>query len=171
MRLITFKIGRNKEVKIATNLPYEDYQTKDIINLYKERWQIELGYREVKVSMLQNALTLRSKKKDLVYQELFGMLIAYNLVRYEIALTAVEVGVRPTRISFTAALRIVLYDYHMIATTNSLHTIPARMKDITHVLKDFILPKEKRRSNPREKKIDVMRKYSTKKAEHTRKNA
>ena len=171
MRLITFKIGRNKEVKIATNLPYEDYQAKDIINLYKERWEIELGYREVKVSMLQNALTLRSKKKDLVYQELFGMLIAYNLVRYEIALTAVEAGVRPTRISFTAALRIVLYDYHIIATTNSLHTIPARMKDITHVLKDFILPKEKRRSNPREKKIDVMRKYSTKKAEHTRKDA
>lgn len=148
MRLITFKIGRNKEVKIATNLPYEDYQAKDIINLYKERWEIEL-----------------------VYQELFGMLIAYNLVRYEIALTAVEAGVRPTRISFTAALRIVLYDYHIIATTNSLHTIPARMKDITHVLKDFILPKEKRRSNPREKKIDVMRKYSTKKAEHTRKDA
>ncbi|MEP3351450.1 MAG: IS4 family transposase [Marinomonas sp.] len=167
MRLITFKIGRNKEVNIATNLPHKDYKAKDIINLYKERWEIELGYREVKVSMLQSALTLRSKKKDLVYQELYGMLIAYNLVRYEIMLTAIEVGIRPTRISFTAALRIVLYDYHMIATTNSLHTIPARMKDITHVLKDFILPKEKRRSNPREKKTHVMRKYATKRTGNT----
>ena len=162
-----FKIGRKKEINIATNLPHEDYKAKDIINLYKERWEIELGYREVKVSMLQSALTLRSKKKDLVYQELYGMLIAYNLVRYEIMLTAVEVGIRPTRISFTAALRIVLYDYHMIATTNSLHTIPARMKDITHVLKDFILPKEKRSSNPREKKTHVMRKYATKRTGNT----
>jgi hypothetical protein len=171
MRLITFNIGRDKEVKLATNLPHEDYSAKDIIELYKERWEIELGYREVKVSMLQNALVLRSKKKDLVYQELYGMLIAYNLVRHEIALTAVEVGIRPTRISFTAALRIVLYDYYMLATTNSLHTIPARMKDLTNVLKDFVLPREKRRSNPREKKTNVMRRYATKKSKHLQTNA
>ena len=62
IRVISFKINKKTDVKLATNLPHEEYPAKDIIALYKERWEIELGYREVKKSMLNNALTLRSKK-------------------------------------------------------------------------------------------------------------
>ena len=168
MRLLTFKTSNKTTVKLATNLPHDEYPAKDVIALYKERWEIELGYREVKTSMLNNALTLRSKKKDLVYQELYGMLLAYNLVRHEIALTANEVGLRPTRISFKSALRIVLYDYYMMATTNSLHTLPARMKDLTDTLKDFILPEPDRPDYPRAVKIKPV-KFPLKKPEHLRK--
>ena len=171
MRLISFKTSNKTTVKLATNLQHDAYSAKDIIALYKERWEIELGYREVKKSMLNNALTLRSKKKALVYQELYGMLIAYNLVRHEIALTANEVGLRPTRISFKSALRIVLYDYYMMATTNSLHTIPGRMKDLTETLKDFILPKPDRPANPREIKASTARRYPLKKPENLRKKS
>ena len=171
MRVIRFKIGKDKWEKIATNLPEQTYSAKDIIALYKERWEIELGYREVKNTMLQSAIKLRSKKVELVYQELYGTLIAYNLVRHEIALTANEVGVRPTRISFIQALRVVLMDHYMMASTNSLHTIPTRMKDLTEALKDFILPKPKRPSYRREVKIDKARRYPLKKPEHLRKKA
>jgi len=170
MRLITFKTSNKTVVKLATNLPHDEYSAKAIIALYKERWEIELGYREVKTSMLKNALTLRSKKKDLVYQELYGMLLAYNLVRHEIALTADVVGLRPTRISFKSALRIVLYDYYITATTNSLHTIPARMKELTNVLKDFILPKPDRPDYPRAVKIKPTG-FPLKKPENLRKKA
>lgn len=169
MRVVSFKIGRNKHVQLATNLPQERYSAKDIVALYKERWEIELGYREVKTTMLENAIKLRSKKVALVYQELYGTLIAYNLVRHEIALTANEVGLRPTRISFIQALRVVLMDHYMMANTDGLHTIPARMKDLTNALKDFILPKPKPRSYPRAKKVDVVRRYPLKKPEHLRK--
>lgn len=168
MRLITYKTPNGTTVKLATNLPYGDYPAKEIITLYKERWEIELGYREVKTSMLNKAITLRSKKIDLVYQELYGMLIAYNLVRHEIALTADNVGLRPTRISFKSCLRIVLYDYAITASTNSLHTIPARMKDLTETLKDFILPEPDRPDYPRVVKIKPT-KFPLKKAEHLRK--
>ena len=171
MRLISFKINKTTEVKLGTNLPHDEYPAKDIIALYKERWEIELGFREVINSMLQNALTLRSKKVDLVYQELYGMLLTHTLVRHKIALTVDEVGIRPTRISFNSALRIVLFDYYMMATTNSLHTIPGRMKDLTELLKDFILAKPKQRSYRREKKVDVVRRYPLKKPEHLRKTA
>ncbi|MEQ3660102.1 MAG: hypothetical protein ABNH21_14225 [Glaciecola sp.] len=110
-------------------------------------------------------VTLRSKKIDLVYQELYGMLIAYNLVRHEIALTADNVGLRPTRISFKSCLRIVLYDYAITASTNSLHTIPARRKDLTETLKDFILPQPDRPDYNRVVKIKPT-KFPLKKAEY-----
>ena len=168
MRLVTYKTANRTTVKLATNLPHDEYPANDIISLYKERWEIELGYREVKTSMLNKAITLRSKKIDLVYQELYGMLIAYNLVRHEIALTADNVGLRPTRISFKSCLRIVLYDYAITASTNSLHTIPARMKDLTETLKDFILPEPDRPDYPRAVKIKPTR-FPLKKAEHLRK--
>jgi hypothetical protein len=168
MRLVTYKTANGTTVKLATNLPHDDYPAAGIIALYKERWEIELGYREVKTSMLNKAITLRSKKIDLVYQELYGMLIAYNLVRHEIALTADNVGLRPTRISFKSCLRIVLYDYAITASTNSLHTIPARMKDLTETLKDFILPEPDRPDYPRAVKIKPTR-FPLKKAEHLRK--
>ncbi len=52
-------------------------------DLYSHRWEIELGYREIKQTMQRSRLTLRSKKPELVEQELWGVLLAYNLVRYQ----------------------------------------------------------------------------------------
>ena len=34
------------------------------MELYQNRWEIELGYREMKHSLQQHRLTLRSKKPD-----------------------------------------------------------------------------------------------------------
>lgn len=36
-------------------------------------WEIELGFRDIKSAMQDNALTLRSKTVDLVCQELWGL--------------------------------------------------------------------------------------------------
>ena len=41
------------------------------------------GYREQKQYMLGNRLTLRSRLPELVKQELWGILLTYNLVRYQ----------------------------------------------------------------------------------------
>ncbi|MGE6235395.1 transposase, partial [Aeromonas media] len=53
----------------------------DIIALYGHRWEIKLGYREMKHSLQQHKLTLRSKKAAGIRQELWGVLLAYNLLR------------------------------------------------------------------------------------------
>lgn len=148
-RLIRYQIEGFPPRQISTNLPHEFYSAQDIIKLYHERWQIELGYREIKKGLLNSAITLRSKKAELVHQEIYGLLLAYNLVRHEMALAAQVINIRPTRISFKAALRIVIYDYYGIATTTALQKIPARMKDLTETIKDFILPEPDRPSYPR----------------------
>ncbi|MGR5269960.1 IS4 family transposase [Vibrio astriarenae] len=162
-RLIRYQIEGFPPRQISTNLPHGLYSDEDIIKLYHERWNIELGYREIKKGMLNNAITLRSKKAELVYQEVYGLLLAYNLVRHEMALTADVVKLRPSRISFKAALRIVVYDYYGMATTGSMQKIPARMKDLTDTLKDFILPEPERPDYPRAVKSNF-KKYPLKSA-------
>lgn len=44
----------------------------EMADLYSHRWEIELGYRERKQTMQLSRLTLRSKKPELVEQELWG---------------------------------------------------------------------------------------------------
>jgi hypothetical protein len=153
MRVVKYQLEGYEPQEIATSLPIEKYSAAQIIELYHERWEIELGYREIKKTLLKNAITLRSKKPDLVIQELYGMLIAYNLIRHEAALAADVVELRPTRISFKTAMRVVLYDYYGMATASNLQSIPARLKELTDTIKDFILPKQKRPNYPRAVKM------------------
>lgn len=48
------------------------YRGSDINELYSNHWEIELGYREVKQSLLDNRWNLRSRLPELVRQELWG---------------------------------------------------------------------------------------------------
>lgn len=153
MRVVKYQLDGYDPQEIATSLPIEQYSAAQVIELYHERWEIELGYREIKKTLLKNAITLRSKKPDLVIQELYGMLIAYNLIRHEAALAGDVVKLRATRISFKTAMRVVLYDYYGMATASNLQSIPARLKELTDTIKDFILPKQKRPNYPRAVKM------------------
>jgi len=83
VRLINRKIN-GKEYAVLTSMtdPMQ-YPVTDIADLYVHRWEIELGYREQKQYMLGNRLTLRSRLPELVKQELWGILLTYNLVRYQ----------------------------------------------------------------------------------------
>ncbi len=53
-----------------------------------------MGYREMKHSLQQHRLTLRSKKATGIRQELWGVLLAYNLLRSQM----VEDGGEPEEI-------------------------------------------------------------------------
>ncbi|MFD1007457.1 IS4 family transposase, partial [Oceanisphaera ostreae] len=55
--------------------------------------------------MLEDTILLRSQSVEGVTQELWGILLAYNLVRVEISRIAHEADVSPLRISFMMALR------------------------------------------------------------------
>ncbi|MDE8601748.1 transposase [Marinomonas sp. RSW2] len=82
VRAITYDV-QGKAKTVLTSLPISDYPADKIALLYHQRWEIELGVRDIKSSMLNNAITLRSKKVDLIYQEMWEMLLAYNIVRRE----------------------------------------------------------------------------------------
>lgn len=84
------------------------YPANEVRALYHERWEIELGFGEIKTDMLERLETIRSKTPTAVTQELWGLLIAYNLVRLEMQRIAAELDVAPIRISFVAALRVAV---------------------------------------------------------------
>ncbi|WP_337024913.1 MULTISPECIES: transposase, partial [unclassified Pantoea] len=91
-----------KTVQILTSMcdPLR-YPKADVVDLYGHRWEIEHGFREMKQHLLNNELTLRSKKPELVRQELWGVVLAYNLLRFMMAQMAYSLkGVEPYQMSF-----------------------------------------------------------------------
>src|ERR1700759_5730467 len=83
--------ARGRERVLLTSLmDRRRFKPADIVACYERRWQIESSYAELKQSMLGSELTLRSRTVEGVYQEIWGALIAYNLIRREIASAARE---------------------------------------------------------------------------------
>ncbi len=78
------------------------YPTEDVAGLYRRRWQAELNLRPLR-TILQMGV-LRGKSPGVVRKEVWGHLLAYNLVRGLRARAAARAGVRPDELSFTGAL-------------------------------------------------------------------
>jgi hypothetical protein len=106
------------------------YTAKDIAACYAQRWRIETSYRELKQTMVGMALTLRSRTIDGVYQEIWGTLTAYNLIRLEMAKAALAVKCEPTEISFIRAFHVIQYELHWAAVTRAYGKLPALMQHL-----------------------------------------
>jgi hypothetical protein len=105
VRMITCHRRGFRPYTVVTNLlSPKDYPAAEIAALYVDRWEIESGYRELKVHMTQKRVTFRSKRPDRVLQEAYGLLLAYNCVRGLMCEAAVEAGVRPVQLSFADCL-------------------------------------------------------------------
>jgi putative transposase len=116
-----------------------------MVDIYSHRWEIELGYREIKQTMQQSRLTLRSKKPELVEQELWGVLLAYNLVRYQMIKMAGSLkGYWPNQLSFSESCGMV-----MTLQGASPGRIPELVRDLESMAQLVKLPIRRERSFPR----------------------
>jgi hypothetical protein len=147
--------GHPPQLLLTSLVDAERYPAAEIRALYHERWELELGFGELKTDMLERLETLRSKTPSAVAQEMWGLLLAYNLVRLEIERVAAELKVPPLRISFLAALREVVEQWHF-ATIVSPGTIPERLSTVTDRLRQFLLPPRRpNRAFPRAVKLKM----------------
>lgn len=155
-RVIDYQFKGFKPSMLLTSLvDANQYPAAELIARYHERWELELGYDEIKTEMLNREECLRSKSPASVTQEIWGILIAYNLVRLEMEQTANEIGVEPIRISFTAALAFVTNDFLVLAGT-SPGAIPGHLRDLRDKIARYVLPPRRpRRSYPRAVKIKM----------------
>lgn len=105
VRLITCARKGYRPITVMTSLldPVQ-YPAREVALLYVDRWEAELSYRELKTYMASEQVTFRSKKKERVLQEVYGLLVAYNCVRAIMCEAATEAGVRPIDLSFTDCL-------------------------------------------------------------------
>jgi hypothetical protein len=135
----------------------KQFPVDEIVELYHERWELELGYDEIKTEMLDREEAIRSKSPKAVYQELWGLFLAYNLIRLEMERAADEAGVEPTRISFVTAMRYII-DEWMWCAIGSPGAIPLHLRALRASLIGLILPpRRSERRYPRAVKITTGR--------------
>ena len=155
MRAIRYqRRGFAPQLLLTSLLDPERYPAEEIVAIYHERWEIELGYNEVKRVMLRREETVRSKSPRRVAQELWGLAIAYNLVRYEAERVAEQAGVPPIRISFVATLNLIESALRSWGTDN-LGRAPKRLMNLREDLGHYVLPPRRDRSYRREVKIKM----------------
>lgn len=79
----------------------------DLATAYHERWEVELVIDELKTHQRGSAVILRSKKPDLVEQEIWGLLLTHYGIRHLMREAADQADLDPDRLSFIRSLRVV----------------------------------------------------------------
>ena len=131
------------------------FPAPEVTALYHERWEIELGYDEVKTKMLDRQESIRSRTPAGVGQELWGIALAYNLVRLEMVRIAEEARVPPNRISFVMALRLIRDEWLWCAVARP-GAIPRHLRELRAEILRFVLPPRRSgRRYPRAVKIKM----------------
>ena len=155
-RMVTCRPKGYKPFKVITSLldPVQ-YPAKEIGALYHERWELEVGYDEIKTHLLERSEALRSKTPNGIRQEIAGIAIAYNLIRVEMARVAREAKVPPRRISFLHALHLIrAFCISVWATAPG--AVPRRLASLERDLRSLILPERRtERRYPRHVKIKM----------------
>ena len=148
-RAVRMVSANGKERMLLTSLlDRRRFKAEDLAECYRRRWEIETSYRELKQSMLGDALTLRSQQPEGIAQEIWGALMAYNLVRLEMAKAAIQAKVEPTDMSFLRALHI-LQNEMIWAVGMAPGRLPAHLLRLRIQLQFAIVEKRRGRQCPR----------------------
>ncbi len=99
-------------VVVTTLLDSKVYDQEGIGDLYRQRWQVELDIRSLKVGLQMDPL--RCLTPFMVEKEVWANVLAYNLVRKVAAQAALLHDYHPRQISFTATKQAVEGSWHAL---------------------------------------------------------
>jgi len=107
------------KIMVTTMLCAKKSSKKELFDLYKQRWHIEVDFRNIKTTMGMEHL--RCKTPEMAIKELWVYLLAYNSIRILMAKSAELSGQLPRELSFKHTIQIWLawelyrqYDDQMI---------------------------------------------------------
>ena len=160
VRRIRYQLHESQEeyVLVTSLLDPRAIPAARFADLYKERWEAEIGFDEIKCHLLgitasSRPTAVRSMLPKRVLQELWGILIAYNLVRILMAMaapraTADTAPLPPKRLSFTYCLSRIgdAVPDMMRAPT---HRLVDRFEQLLWALARVVVPPRPGRSYPR----------------------
>jgi hypothetical protein len=92
---------------MTTLLDPQQAPAQQLAQLYHERWEVETTFQEFKTILRGAKTTLRSKKPELVKQELYGLLLAHFAIRGLIHEAALQEGLDPDTLSFSHTVQVV----------------------------------------------------------------
>ncbi len=89
----------------TTLLDHRGFPAFEVVKLYRERWEVESAFLEIKSTLLSRRV-LRSPIPALIAQEIYALLTIYQVLRIAIADTADAAGgVDPDRAGFTTVVQ------------------------------------------------------------------
>ena len=88
---------------ITTLLDSEKYSASELADLYLQRWDVELFFRDIKTTMGMDVL--KCKTPEMVRKEIIMHFIAYNCIRMLMFEAAEEHGIGVDRLSFKGSLQ------------------------------------------------------------------
>jgi hypothetical protein len=147
--------GFRPQTLLTSLLDPAAYPAAEIAELYHERWELELGFDEIKTHTLEREEALRSRAPERVRQEVWGLAIAYNLLRLHMQHVAQRERVAPSRISFRHTLLLVRNFWQLTAWLTSPGNLPRRLEGLHQELALLILPPRRPRRYPRAVKIKM----------------
>lgn len=92
---------------IVTLLDPKEYPAQELIDLYSDRWQIEVYFRDLKRTLKMSMISAKTIQG--VQKEVLAFILLYNLIRKVMLEAARRQGVPPDRISFVDAMLWLLY--------------------------------------------------------------
>jgi hypothetical protein len=120
---------------------------EQVIELYGKRWNIELDLRQLKGTLRLEELTCTSV--EMVAKEIDVAMLAYNLVRAVMYLTAQKAGLEPRAISFTQVRNVLQAFSPRIASAPDERTARKLYDDMLYYLSQCKLPRRRRSPYPR----------------------
>jgi len=147
--------GFRPQTLLTSLLDPATYPAAEIAELYHERWELELGFDEIKTHTLEREEALRSRAPERVRQEVWGLAVAYNLLRLHMQHVAQREQVAPSRISFRHTLLLVRNFWQLTAWLASPGNLPRRLEGLHQELALLILPPRRPRRYPRAVKIKM----------------
>lgn len=146
VRVLSSRNSQGEVFRLMTTLiDAEEYPAEELWSLYQERWEVELGNREIKTYLLERSDPLRSKTPDGVRQEIWGILLAYNLIRYRMGRAASRVGLEGRQLSFKGALWNISVFCAAMAWMVAPTKIPALLDRLDEALVEEVLPARRKR--------------------------
>jgi hypothetical protein len=145
--------GFQPQMLLTSLIDAASYPAEEIAELYHERWELELGYDEIKTHTLEREETLRSKSPERVRQELWGLFIAYNLVRRQIEKFATAHAIHPLRVSFRATLLLVRNT--CICAASGVGSVRKLIDEMNAQMALLVLPERRQRRYARTVKIKM----------------
>ena len=159
VRVIVFQIPGFRPVQLITTILDPAIPAKEIVIHYHKRWDIELAYDEIKTHQCatlrgQMPTIIRSKRADLVEQELYAMLITYNLIRSLIYKAAHKHNKDPRLISFLDSLQLIIDAAPFMSCSQGGER--SRFDYLLSLIADSLIDRPRRpRVNPRVVKVKM----------------
>jgi hypothetical protein len=150
LRVVTFRVAvkgfRTKEVTVVTTLLDEkQYPDETIAELYRQRWSVELFFREIKTTLGLDVL--RCQSPDLIEKEVWMQVIAYNVIRALMLEAAKAHRVPVDRLSFKGTVDTLRQWTPLLAP--SLFISRVARKELLRIIAADQLPRRPNRSEPR----------------------